>query len=111
MRKIFVYSLLLIFIGCNDKAQNWVILFDGNNVTKWRGFKQVDFPFDGWAIEEGTLKTIVGGNRVDIITKEIYEDFEFALEWKVSPAGNSGIFYFATEESDYIWQTAPEMQV
>ena len=88
MRKIFVYSLLLIFIGCNDKAQNWVILFDGNNVNQWRGFKQVDFPFDGWAIEEGTLKTIVGGNRVDIITKEIYEDFEFALEWKVSPAGN-----------------------
>ena len=111
MRKIFFYSLLLIFIGCNDKAQNWVILFDGNNVIQWRGFKQVDFPFDGWAIEEGTLKTIVGGNRVDIITKEIYEDFEFALEWKVSPAGNSGIFYFATEESDYIWQTAPEMQV
>ena len=25
--------------------------------------------------------------------------------------GNSGIFYFATEEGDYIWQSAPEMQV
>jgi len=33
------------------------------------------------------------------------------LEWKVPEGGNSGIFYFATEEGDYIWQTAPEMQV
>ena len=25
--------------------------------------------------------------------------------------GNSGIFYFATENGDFIWQSAPEMQV
>ena len=25
--------------------------------------------------------------------------------------GNSGIFYYATEQGDYIWQSAPEMQV
>ena len=52
-----------------------------------------------------------GGNKIDIITKKTYKDFELVLEWKVSPIGNSGIFYFATEEGDYIWQTAPEMQV
>jgi len=41
----------------------------------------------------------------------MYKDFELILEWKVSPVGNSGIFYFATEKGNYIWQTAPEMQV
>jgi len=102
---------LIIFNGCSDKAQNWVILFDGGSVDQWRGYKQNNFPKDGWAVDNGALKTIVGGNRVDIITKDIYENFELVLEWRVSPAGNSGIFYFATEESDYIWQTAPEMQV
>ena len=107
-------SILLFinfFNGCGDKAQDWVILFDGGSVYKWRGYKQENFPKDGWAVENGALKTIVDGNRVDIITKDIYENFELILEWMVSPAGNSGIFYFATEESDYIWQTAPEMQV
>ena len=28
-----------------------------------------------------------------------------------SKGSNSGIFYFASEEGDYIWQSAPEMQV
>ena len=106
-----ILFFLIILNGCSDNAQNWVILFDGGSVDKWRGYKQGDFPFDGWAIEGGNLKTIVGGNRVDLITKDIYDNFELVLEWRVSPAGNSGIFYFATEESDYIWQTAPEMQV
>ena len=111
--KIMTSTLLflIIFNGCIDKAQNWVILFDGGSVDQWRGYKQNNFPKDGWAVDNGALKTIVGGNRVDIITKDIYKNFELVLEWRVSPAGNSGIFYFATEESDYIWQTAPEMQV
>ena len=106
-----ILLFLIIFNGCSDKAQNWVILFDGGNVDQWRGYKQDTFPKGGWVVENGALKTIVGGNRVDIITKDIYQNFELVLEWRVSPAGNSGIFYFATEESDYIWQTAPEMQV
>ena len=106
-----ILLFLIIFNGCSDKAQNWVILIDGGNVDQWRGYKQQTFPKGGWAVENGALKTIVGGNRVDIITKDIYQNFELVLEWRVSPAGNSGIFYFATEESDYIWQTAPEMQV
>ena len=106
-----ILLFLIIFNGCSDKAQNRVILFDGGNVDQWSGYKQDTFPKGGWAVENGALKTIVGGNRVDIITKDIYQNFELVLEWRVSPAGNSGIFYFATEESDYIWQTAPEMQV
>jgi len=106
-----ILFFLITIIGCSNNSENWVILFDGGSVDRWRGFKQGNFPFDGWAIEDGNLKTIVGGNRVDIITKDMYDNFELVLEWKVSPAGNSGIFYFATEESDYIWQTAPEMQV
>ena len=106
-----ILLFLISFNGCSDKTQNWVILFDGGSVDQWRGYKQDNFPKDGWTVDNGALKTIVGGNRVDIITKDIYENFELVLEWRVSPAGNSGIFYFATEESDYIWQTAPEMQV
>ncbi len=31
--------------------------------------------------------------------------------FKTKKSGNSGIFYFATEEGNYIWQSAPEMQV
>ena len=95
-------------IGCSSNAE-WVVLFDGKIVKGLRAYKQSGFP-DTWEIVDGTLKTIPG-HGVDLISDEIYKNFELELEWKVPEGGNSGIFYFATEEGDNIWQSAPEMQV
>ena len=102
--------LLLFFLNCGDSS-DWQILFDGKIVKGLRGYKQKDFPNGKWIIEEGALKTVPGHNGIDLISKDMFTDFELELEWKVAPGGNSGIFYFATEEGDYIWQSAPEMQV
>ena len=33
----------------------------------------------------------------DIVTRETYRDFELSLVFKVSPGGNSGIFYRVVE--------------
>ena len=107
MKKIVL--LLLLFAGCSSNPE-WIILFDGEKVNGLRGFKQSGFPSDDWTIVNGELKTIPG-HGVDLISEDIYKDFELELEWKVPIGGNSGIFYFATEEGDYIWQSAPEMQV
>ena len=95
-------------IGCSSNAE-WTVLFDGKIVKGLRGYKQSGFP-DSWEVVDGTLKTIPG-HGVDLISEEVYKNFELELEWKVPEGGNSGIFYFATEEGDYIWQSAPEMQV
>ena len=95
-------------IGCSSNAE-WTVLFDGKIVNGLRGYKQSGFP-DSWEVVDGTLKTIPG-HGVDLISEEVYKNFELELEWKVPEGGNSGIFYFATEEGDYIWQSAPEMQV
>ena len=103
--------IFFIFVGCKTQSKNWTILFDGKNVTGLRGYKMENFPWDNWKIENGTLKTLVQEKGVDIISKEIYKDFELELEWKVQSGGNSGIFYFANEKGDHIWQSAPEMQV
>ena len=69
------------------------------------------FPWDSWVIKDGNLKTVPGKHGVDLISKDTYEDFELELEWKLRSGGNSGIFYFASEKGDFIWQSAPEMQV
>jgi len=55
--------------------------------------------------------TRVGPPGGDIITDAQFKNFELALEWKISPGGNSGIFYRASEDSDAIYWNAPEMQV
>lgn len=95
--------------GYSSNGNEWNILFDGQKVNGLRGYKQKALP-DSWKIVDGTMKTIPG-HGVDLITEDIYKNFELELEWKVPKGGNSGIFYFATEEGDYIWQSAPEMQV
>ena len=108
MNKFNILFITLFIIGCSSN-NDWTVLFDGERVTGLRGYKQVGFP-NSWEIVDGTLKTIPGYG-VDLISVDIYSNFELELEWKVPEGGNSGIFYFATEEGDYIWQTAPEMQV
>ena len=108
MNKFNILFITLFIIGCSSN-NNWTILFDGERVTGLRGYKEVGFP-NSWEIVDGTLKTIPGYG-VDLISVDVYNNFELELEWKVPEGGNSGIFYFATEEGDYIWQSAPEMQV
>nr|WP_206663262.1 DUF1080 domain-containing protein [Ningiella ruwaisensis] len=103
-----------------EREQGYQLLFDGKTTEGWRGFNRDDFP-PNWVVENGTLH-MVGianmsdtqkENRGDIIYDETYSDFILKLEWKISPAGNSGIFYLGeeSEEYDFIWKTAPEMQI
>ena len=108
MNKFNILFITLLIIGCSSN-NDWTVLFDGERVTGLRGYKEVGLP-NSWEIVDGTLKTIPGYG-VDLISVDIYNNFELELEWKVPEGGNSGIFYFATEEGDYIWQSAPEMQV
>ena len=107
----YLISMLFCFSILTCSKNEWTVLFDGTTTDAWRGFQRQDFPVDGWEIENGSLKTIVGGDQCDIITKEKFKDFELEVEWRVSPGGNSGIFYRATEDYPAIWQSAPEMQV
>tara|TARA_B100000378_G_scaffold239041_1_gene206727 strand:+ start:40 stop:699 length:660 start_codon:yes stop_codon:yes gene_type:complete len=109
MQKLIYVWILLVITGYSSNGNEWTILFDGQKVNGLRGYKQQGFP-DSWEIVDGTMKTIPG-HGVDLISEDVYKNFELELEWKVPEGGNSGIFYFATEEGDYIWQSAPEMQV
>jgi hypothetical protein len=108
VKNIGILLTAFIMVGFSSNSE-WTVLFDGKTVKGLRGYKQSGFP-DSWEVVDGTLKT-VPGHGVDLISEEVYKNFELELEWKVPKGGNSGIFYFATEEGNYIWQSAPEMQV
>jgi hypothetical protein len=107
-------GIALIAIHAADPVYSkgkWVVLFDGGSTDAWRGFKMSEFPSKGWLVEDKALKTVVGVDHVDLITKEQYQDFELELEWRVTPRGNGGVFYRGKEEGTAIWETAPEYQV
>ena len=58
------------------------------------------FPTDAWKVEDGALVAQTGVPNIDLVTKDSYKNFELALDWKVSVAGNSGVFYYVNEEAD-----------
>jgi Domain of Unknown Function (DUF1080) len=100
MKKYFsCLLLLLIFLSKNGRAQSgqWIVLFDGTSTDKLRGYKMTGFPDQAWKVEDGALVAQTGTANIDLVTKDEYKNFELELEWAVSPAGNSGVFYHVKE--------------
>ena len=102
-----------------EKAQGWLLMFDGKTNEGWRGYNKPGFP-TGWIIENGTLKCQDSGrgeagaaNGGDIIfAKQKFSNFHLKLEWKISEGGNSGVFYLGREVEGWeIYRTAPEFQL
>lgn len=105
--------MLLGGIGCAlpSGKQSVMVLDTGDRITRaFRGFHQDSFPTDFWTCEDGDLRSIPG-KRVDLITREKFEDFEFECDWKLPPGGNSGIFIGVTEATSETYWSAPEMQI
>lgn len=91
-----------------ELAAGWRLLFDGESLDGWRGFRREAAP-DGWKAVDGTLARVGPGG--DLITVDRFTDFELSLDWRIAPGGNSGVFYLAVEDTEWIFEGAPEMQV
>lgn len=87
----------------NEKKQGWKLLWDGETTKGWRGAKLDGFPEKGWEIENGELSVLSSGGAEsaaggDIVTTELYGDFELKVDFKVREGGNSGIKYYVDTE-------------
>ena len=101
-RKIPYLLFLLVLSGAGEKER---ILFDG---TSLKAFEYVP---SSWEIDNDQsvvcrmemVKDKKGVERLKgmgfLWTKDEFDDFELSLEYKLSPAANSGIFY-RTDKSD-----------
>jgi len=95
-------------LTAEQRAAGWRPLFDGTSTAAWRGYKTQTMPA-GWRIVDGVLTKT--GAVEDIVTRDQFGNFQLALDWKLSPGGNSGVFYRGTEEYDHIYWSAPEYQL
>lgn len=95
-------------LTAEGRAAGWRLLFDGREPTQWRPYRGQSVP-GAWYVKDGALTKDQATD--DILTREQFADFELALDWKLSPAGNAGIFYRGTEEYDHIYWSAPEYQL
>jgi len=80
-------------LSARDRADGWVLLFDGATTKGWLEITGDPFP-PTWRVEDGCLRTIVHPDSFqDIRTEGEWKSFEMTLEWKIAPKGNSGIKY------------------
>ncbi len=96
--------------GLVADEDGWITLFDGKTFDGWRGFRSLELPA-GWKITQDGELHFNGNGKGDIMTAHQFASMEFELEWKVSLGGNSGIFYWVTEDDSRTYRTGPEMQV
>ena len=97
-----------------EKKDGWKLLFDGKTTSGWHNYKS-DKVSSRWKAANGELyldKAVTEGHG-DLVTNGEYQDYEFAVEWKIDPCGNSGIIFNVVEDSKYdnTYNTGPEMQV
>ena len=91
-----------------EKADGWKLLFDGKTMTGWRAFKSATPPA-GWQATDGALVRQDKGG--DLMTVDLFDNFELRLEWKVTKNGNSGIMYRVTDQGAQTYETGPEFQI
>lgn len=97
-----------------EKKAGWKLLFDGKTINGWRAYQNKKT--DSWMAMDGVIhckgsKEDKSDLRADLITDKQYENFELSIEWKISPQGNSGIIYLATEQHHAAYETGPEYQL
>ena len=91
-----------------ERAAGWRLLFDGRTLTGWRGLGLTEPPPGHWTVQDGAIKKIASKNVAlqpngqrypggDLITTETFRNFELSWDWKMTPAGNSGVKYNVSE--------------
>ena len=105
MRKVF--SILVVFLlvsNCvgaqtinsltsKEIKQGWILLFDGKTTNGWITGSGKPAPA-GWEVKDGYLTTVKDGKGGDILTVNEYKDFDFLVDYNITPGCNSGIKYF-----------------
>lgn len=82
-----------------EQKDGWKMLWDGKTTKGWHGAKLESFPEKGWVIEDGILSVLSSGGAEsraggDIVTTELFGDFELKVDFKLTPGANSGIKYY-----------------
>jgi hypothetical protein len=88
-----------------EKREGWKLLFDGKTLNGWRGYFETMDPSKGWSIEAGCFKNSKGNGRPrsgggDLMTTELFDNFDFRFEWSMPPGGNSGVYYLFQERQE-----------
>lgn len=86
-----VVAAIAVAICTSAHAQTWQNLLADRSLDHWKK-PNGDEPSGGWVIEDdGTLH--LAGRGGNLLTREVYGDFELWFEFRTTERGNNGIKY------------------
>lgn len=88
----------------DDKAQGFVSVFNGKDLTGWEG------PVENYEVVDGAIQCKKGKGGT-LFTSEQYEDFVVRLEFKVPAGGNNGLAIRYPGEGNPAYDAMCELQV
>lgn len=131
-KKLFIIANILLFSALSsngysqekaasnaltetEKQTGWTLLFDGTTTNGWHLYNEGNIK-SAWAVKNGELVCDPNTEKVqrgDLVSDNQYENFDFTFEWKISEAGNSGVFINVQEAPEFptAWTTGPEYQL
>ena len=104
-------------LSAQERADGWQLLFNGKNLDGWHSSLE-KAPGKDWKVQDGAilLEKNKGGDEkdfIDLVTNAEFEDFDFKVEWKMSPCADSGVMFYVHESPEFkeTYETGPEMQI
>ncbi|WP_395784808.1 DUF1080 domain-containing protein [Aquirufa sp.] len=98
-----------------EKKAGFKLLFDGKTFDGWHTYGKPGKVGASWTIMDGVIGfDLAKKDGGDLITDAAYVNYDFSVDWKISPNGNSGIIFNVTEDPikyRSTYNTGPEMQV
>ena len=98
-------------LSAREAEQGFVSLFDGKSIEHWVGYKQSAPPAKGWVVRDAAIVHEARGGGGDLVSRELYGDFDFRFSFRIAPRGNSGVMWHVTDEGKQTYFSGPEYQV
>lgn len=99
-----------------EAASGYTLLFNGTDLTGWRGWNNMTPPVSWVVVAETTwnvFRTGPGGQAPLVTVDSTYQNFDLKLEFNVPSQGNSGIFIRYNQYGKNEWGgvSGPETQI
>lgn len=100
---LILFHLMTISAHCEEMQS----LFDGKTLNGWT---QMGGKANVWKVENGQL-VMTGEGGGWLAADGDYADFEFELEFQLTPDSNSGVYLRAPQDNSHISRTGMEIQI
>lgn len=84
-------------LTAKEQKEGWRLLFDGESLKGWRGYRKTSAPDHGWVVENGVLKCVANGHGGDIVSVDQFNNFDLQWDWSIPAHANNGVKYLVSE--------------